>query len=127
MNTKAEGSRLKAEVATNAPHELAEIIRMQRENDLVRAASALAALPLLIEACSHKTGQSYHLRSLLYSLWNGQPASLLDVVHLDRSLRDALLSVVSAFGSDVFFYNEVSGAFKSAGLFDWFIEEGPHE
>ena len=108
----------------NAPHELAEIIRMQRDSDLRRAGSAQAALPVLVEACRHKTGQSYHLRSLLYSLWNGKPASLLDVVNLDRSLRDALLAVVSAFGSEVFFYNQISDGFKQAGLFHWFIAEG---
>jgi hypothetical protein len=72
----------------------------------------------------HKTGQSYKVRSLLYSLWNGKPASLLDILSIDRDLRMALLLIMGAFGSRDFFYNEIKKPIVDAGLFDWFCEEG---
>jgi len=52
-------------------------------------ADAKAGLPLLIDACRHKGNQSYHIRALLYSLWNGKPAKLIEVVNLDWELRRA--------------------------------------
>jgi hypothetical protein len=78
----------------------------------------------LVQVCSHKTGQGYKLRALLYSLWNGKPASLLELVCLDGELRCKFLAVCMAFGSSDFFYNEIRRAFEGARLFDWFIEEG---
>lgn len=80
-------------------------------------------LQLLIAACRHKTGQSYKLRGLLYSLWNGQPYSLLEIITLDQSLRHALLVVIANFGAPKFFYAEIKSAFVAAGLFDWFCEQ----
>lgn len=73
----------------------------------VRAAlpAAHAGLALLVNCCRNKTGQSYHCRSLLYSLWNGKPTRLVEIVTLDRALRDALLDVI----------------------FKWFLEEGETE
>ena len=88
---------------------------------------ALAAMTRLVAACAHKTGQSYHLRSMLYSLWNGRATRLVEIVNLDRELRDALLTVMRVFGCDSFFYDEISGAFKKARLFEWFLEEGGDE
>lgn len=99
-------------------------MKEQRQRSAARAAEAKAAMPLLVAAMRNKTGQSYHLRALLYSLWNGQPASLLEVVNLDDALRDALLKVVAAFGGVEFFYDELAQPITAAGLFDWFVEEG---
>ena len=45
------------------------------------------ALTMLVKCCRHKTGQGYKVRGLLYSLWNGKPYSLLEIVSLDRQLR----------------------------------------
>ena len=90
---------------------------------LVAAADAEKMLPILVDACRHKGNQSYHIRALLFSLWNGKPAKLIEVVNLDWKLRCALVSVIMAFGSDEFFYNEIQAAFVEAGLFDWFREE----
>ena len=78
----------------------------------------------LVAVCRQKTWQGYKLRSLLYSLWNGQPKSLLDVVCLDKGLKVRLLIVMMCFGDSDFFYDQVKAAFVEAGLFDWFIEEG---
>jgi len=99
---------------------------MRRQKEKMRAAlpAAYAGITALVSACACGTGQSYHLRALLYSLWNGKPARLVEIVSLDRPLREALLAVMDVFGSEAFFYDEISGAFKAAGLFDWFREEG---
>jgi hypothetical protein len=92
------------------------------------AAEAITALPRLIAACAGKSGQGYKLRALLYSLWNGQPADLSDVLNLDYNLREDLCKVILAFGYEdrkgagSFFYNEITNAFKSAGLYEWFLE-----
>jgi len=80
-------------------------------------------LNLLVRCCVNKTGQSYKVRGLLYSLWNGQPYSLLEIVTLDGQLRHALLVVIANFGAPKFFYQEIKDAFVVAGLFDWFTEE----
>lgn len=98
--------------------------RIIRKAKLVAAQDAKQCLPKLVEACRHKGNQSYHIRALLYSLWNGKPAKLIEVVNLDWELRCALVAVISAFGSDEFFYDQIKAAFVAAGLFNWFIEEG---
>jgi hypothetical protein len=82
------------------------------------------ALVRLVEVCSHKTGQGCKIRSLLYSLWNGQPTSLLEIVALDWELRKDLHAVMLPFGHADFFYDHIKAAFAARGLFDWFIDEG---
>lgn len=89
------------------------------------------SLKLLVDCCGHKTGQGYKLRGLLYSLWNGHPYPLIEIITLDRDLRFALLNVLENFGAEHFFYDEIKAAFVAAGLFDWFCEQkenkpGPH-
>lgn len=85
---------------------------------------AKQALGHLVKCCRQQTGQGYKLRGLLYSIWNGKPYSLLEIICLDRDLRVDLLKVLSAFGADNFFYDEVQSQFVAAGLFDWFCCEG---
>jgi hypothetical protein len=81
----------------------------------------------IAEACAHKTGQSYHLRALLFSLWNGKPTRLIEIVNLDQALRMDLLAVLAVFGCDAFFYAEIQDAFKRGNLFEWFLEESEEE
>ena len=87
------------------------------------------ALPFLVQTMAHQTGQSYKLRALLYSLWNGQPADLSDVLGLDWNLRVALLVVIAAFGfeekggtGETFFYEAISTELQQHGLTTWFCE-----
>lgn len=96
----------------------------ERKANMAGLPAAFAGIQELVQACAHKTGQSYHIRALLYSLWNGKPARLVEIVGLDRALREALLAVMNVFGDDMFFYDEIRGAFKDVGLFEWFLEEG---
>ncbi len=97
--------------------------QIRRERTLATEAAQIA-LPMLVEACHGKTNQAYHLRALLFSLWNGQPVNLSDKLKLDWELQKAFCTVVLAFGSEAFFYDEISAAFKEVGLFEWFIAEG---
>ncbi len=89
---------------------------------------ARVALPGLVDVCAAKTGQSYKVRALLYSAWNGQPTSVLDgLVGLDWSIKRDLLTVLLAFGcapggTPAFFYDAIREAFEHAGLFEWFCE-----
>ena len=83
---------------------------------------ATAGMERLVACMKNKTGQSCHLRNLLYSLWNGHPTRMVEIVNLDRSLRSTLLSVMCVLGSNTFFYDEISKAIKAAGLFDSFIK-----
>lgn len=87
-------------------------------------AEAKERLSALVKVCSNKTGQSYKVRSLIYSLWNGKPASLLNLITLDNEIRCNVLVVCAAFGDRKFFYDEIKAAFVERGLFDWFVEEG---
>ncbi len=89
---------------------------------------ARVALPGLVDVCAAKTGQSYKVRALLYSAWNGQATSLLELVSLDWAIKRDVLTVLLAFGCEpgggtpAFFYDAISDAFKAAGLFEWFCE-----
>ena len=98
---------------------------------------ALDALARIIATFPQRTGQSFKLRALLYSLWNGQPADLSDTLCLDWQLRKDFCAVVMAFGYEAreiapgvsdfsampcFFYKEVQDALTAAGQFDWFLE-----
>ncbi len=85
---------------------------------------AKLALDELVKVCANKTDQSYKIRALLYSLWNGKPRSLLEILSLDWELRKHLLSVLKAFGHDAFFYKQIRDAFQQRGLLDWFLQEG---
>lgn len=93
---------------------------------------AQVALPGLVDVCAAKTGQSFKVRALLYSAWNGQATSLLDgLVGLDWAIKRDVLTVLLAFGCEpgggtpAFFYDAISDAFRAAGLFDWFCEAEP--
>lgn len=103
-------------------------LRRQQAAKFKLAQDGLAALPPLIRAMKHRTGQSYVLRSLLYSLWNGKPAALIDVLRLDPDLRAHLVAVVAGFGFDHetarFWYDDIKKPLQAAGLFEWFVEEG---
>lgn len=95
-----------------------------------RAAAQVAwpALALLIEAMAQRTDQSHVIRAILYSLYNGHPACVLDLVTLDWPLRKALSAVLLAFGFEDrhdatlhFFYDAMKAAIVEAGQWDWFI------
>jgi len=72
------------------PRELLNEFKAQ--HDLHRAAVDLArpALARLVQVMTHKTGQGYKLRAMLYSMWNGLPTSMTDCVGLDYELRQDL-------------------------------------
>jgi hypothetical protein len=94
-----------------------------------RAATELAqpALERLCEVMRSMTGQSYKIRALLYSLWNGQPTGLIEILALDWDLRKDLIAVLLAFGFEgrdgvKFFYDAVKHEITAAGIWAWFIE-----
>lgn len=100
-------------------------LRETRVKQLAAIEAAVPALERLVQVCVHCTGQSYKVRHLLYSLWNGQAASLLEIVALDWAIKEDLLAVLLAFGSEPkghepFFYDAIAGAFRARGLMDWF-------
>jgi hypothetical protein len=93
-------------------------------------AEARPALDRLMKALqhNHNTGQPYKIREILFSLWNGKPGSLVEIVCLDWELKRDLCAVLLAFGccpgkGEEFFYKAIEEAFSSIGLFDWFREE----
>lgn len=110
--------------AANERHvrEVVNLLQAQKLEKLQAVPAAIMALHRLVEVCADKTGQRYHIRSLLYSLYNGHSTSLIEILNLDWELRKDLLAVLRAFGQDDFFYDQIAAAFKSRGLFDWFIE-----
>lgn len=98
-------------------------------NRRVAAEAARPALQRLLESMRRKTDQGYTLRELLYSLYNGQAASVLELVTLDWSLRADLCAVLLGFGyenprhpEESFYYEAMKAAIEQAGLWDWFIE-----
>lgn len=102
-------------------------VREVKRKQLLAIAAAVPALERLVKVCAQRTGQSYKVRAMLYSLWNGQPTSLLEIVAMDWAIKEDLLAVLLAFGSEPrnsepFFYDALAGAFKKHGLMDWFTE-----
>ena len=93
------------------------------------AVAGLAALDRLVAAlkANHHTGQPHKIRELLYSLWNGKPAELTEMLGLDWELRKDICAVIAGFGFEdaqtKLFYNAISDRLKAVGLFDWFQEE----
>ena len=101
---------------------------VQRE----RAAAARLAIPALrrlVATFPHRTGQSYKLRSLLWSLYNGRPADLSDMLCLDWALRKDLVAVMLGFGHEDktvrFFYAAFDEAINlEAHQWEWFAAAG---
>lgn len=97
--------------------------QMQRRD---AALTALPALDRLVAVMQHKTGQGHKLRAFLYSMWNGEPVSLLDALSLDWPIRQDVALVWLGFGHDKapsFFYDDLKKSVTAAGLWPWFIEE----
>lgn len=100
-------------------------VRAEKRAEALRAGPALVRL---VEAMRHQTGQGFKIRALLFSLWNGKPARLSDVLVLDWELRKDFASVLLAFGYEdaelKCFYSNMEEAVRTAGLWMWFLEEG---
>lgn len=97
--------------------------KLIRDERRTAVAAAVAAMARLAEVIKERSGQPYKVRALLYSIWNGKPAPLIDLVCLDWALRKDLVAVMLGFGSDDFFYKDLEAAVRQAGQWDWFLEE----
>ena len=111
---------------------LAEFFGRQKQvraEQRAAAVAGLAALDRLVAVLkeNHFTGQPYKLRELLYSLWNGKPAELSELLGLDWELRKDICAVMAGFGYEdeqtKLFYRAIEDRLKAAHLFDWFLEE----
>jgi len=109
---------------------LKEFFAIQRAMTQERRQACVAALPALdrlAEMMTGDSGQCYKVREILFSLWNGKPACLIEIVNLDWAVRKDLVAVILAFGwedaSVKFFYDALKGAVSRAGRWEWFIEE----
>ena len=129
INLPSDATRVEMEIdgmLISGPRQLLEQMRGTIETHKEAVKRAQPALKRLCQVMRHTTGQSYKVRSLLYSLWNGRPASLLQVVDLDFALRADLCAVIQAFGYGrgdwEFFYDAIKREVEAAGLWAWFLE-----
>jgi hypothetical protein len=106
--------------------EFAEKQRHLRLETQMAVQAARPALERLIDVMLRKTGQSYRIRALLYSLWSGKPTSLLGIVTLDHDLRKDFLAVCLAFGANEFFFDAIRRPIEaqSPAFWTWFVQEG---
>ena len=111
---------------------LAEFFGRQKQvraEQRAAAVAGLAALDRLVAVLkeNHFTGQPHKLRELLYSLWNGKPAELSELLGLDLELRKDICAVMAGFGYEdgqtKLFYRAIEDRLEAAHLFDWFLEE----
>jgi len=90
------------------------------------AVEAHQALARLADLLCGRSGQCYKVRAILFSLYNGKPTCLLEVVGLDWAIRKDLGKVILAFGYETtgvpFFYNTLKNAITQKGQWDWFIK-----
>lgn len=118
---------------------LAGFFAEQRKINAERLAAVELAVPALERLCNvmcDRSGQCYKIRDLLYSLWNGQPTNLSEVLNLDWEIRKDFCAVVLAFGFEEtkfgkdgsithgieFFYDAMTAALKKVGQYTWFLE-----
>lgn len=98
---------------------------MQRER-VALVTPALEALRRLVAVCGAGSSQSCKVAMLLWSLYNGRPVSLLDLVGLDWAIRKDLGTVMLAWGFESragsFFYAEMKAVFRAAGLWGWMMD-----
>lgn len=107
----------------------ASLARM-RSNALERREACVVALPALDRLADMMTsgsGQCFKVREILFSLWNGKPAGVIEIVNLDWNVRKDLVAVLLAFGYEdsqaKCFYDALQAAVRRAGIWEWFIEE----
>ena len=96
--------------------------RKRRNEGREAVAAAIPALDRLCEVMKGRSGQPYKVRALLYSLWNGQPAPLVEMCALDWEIKRDFCAVILAFGCESgpfckgepfsFFYDAVATAVK---------------
>lgn len=124
---------------------LDEFFADQRKMNAEKREAVKAAIPALERLCEvlkDRSGQPYKLRAILFSIWNGKPASLVEIVCLDWDIRKDLCAVLLAYGYDAppqfegqpseksapdFFYDEIRTAITKAGQWNWFLEAGQEE
>jgi hypothetical protein len=118
------------------PSVLESFAREQRNRKFEQLQYALIArtsLDQLCEVMRHGTGQSLKVRNFLFSLWNGKPARLIDVLDLDWSIRKSLCAIILAFGFEdqttrtFFFYKQMEAIIRNHRLWDFFLQGGGEE
>jgi hypothetical protein len=113
--------------AVNHAQEVFARMRSVQSERRAEAMLGIEAMLRLVDVMKHRTGQGYKLRQLFYSLWNGKPACLNEILGLDWELRKDFSKVVLAWGFEdkeiKFFYRAIEEALQLAGLFNWFLEE----
>jgi len=107
-----------------------EYFERQKRVDGERTKAAVVALPALKRLCKvmcDRSGQPYKIRALIYSMWNGKPVELNEVLGLDWELRQDICAVILAFGFESkgvkFFYRAIEEEIRAVGQWDWFLEE----
>lgn len=127
-------------VSKSSP-QLDELFAALRKTRDERRAAVAVARPALDRLCrkvlTQRSGQCYKVRALLYSLYNGQATSLIEILCLDWDIRMDLCAVFLAFGFEEnrhepgmegeeerpsFFYAEMKSAIVAVGQWDWFVE-----
>jgi hypothetical protein len=114
-------------VKMRGPRDLIDELKARQAKHRAAVDRARPSLDRLIEVMRGRSGQSYKLRGLLFSMWNGKPYSVLECVGLDFELREDLGAVILAWGFGrgewEFFYDAMKAAVSRAGLWEWFLEE----
>ena len=81
------------------------------------------AIQRLMPVLAGRSGQCFKLRGILYSLWNGQPYSLVEVVNLDWEIKQNLSVVMASWGYPGCFYDDLRDAIVKTGQWPWFLEQ----
>ena len=145
MTNTTSTPRVHLPIQEEAEHHLSNFFAQVRRNRDERRVAVAAAIPALERLCrdvlTQRSGQCYKVRALLYSLYNGQPTCLLEIVALDWNIRQDLCAVLLAFGHEEnphepgfdgqpqpdFFCEAMKDAITAAGQWDWFCEAHEEE
>jgi len=114
-------------VVVVGPRDLLDLFKAQSDRQRAAVDLAKPALDRLVnDVLTQRSGQCYKVRELLWSLWNGKPASLSEVCGLDYELRADLCAVIQAWGFGrgdwEFFYDALESRVRRAGQWEWFLE-----
>jgi len=102
-------------------------MREATKRAMLAAQVAIGAIDRLMPVLQGRSGQSFRVRGILWSLYNGKAYSWLEIVHLDRAIKEDLAALMLGWGCPGCFYDELKAAVTAAGQWQWFTAESDYQ
>ncbi len=86
------------DIRSKAIADLADTLKRAQQASIKARADLIAATPILVTAIRNRSGQSFKVEEILWSLWNDEnPVNLADALSsLDYDITVAVLTLITA-------------------------------